>query len=73
MFPMALAVREMPLDSRRMFTGIVYDLTVRVQAEAALRQARNELEGYVKERTAELEEANEEIGRFASPPAAPVR
>jgi PAS domain S-box-containing protein len=64
-FPMALAVSEMHLDGRRMFTGIVHDLTARVQAEEALRQARDEMEGRVKERTVELEEANEEVRRFA--------
>ena len=37
-FPMALAVSEMHLDGRRMFTGIVHDLSARVQAEAALAQ-----------------------------------
>ena len=36
-FPMALAVSEMHLDGRRMFTGIVHDLSARVQAEEALR------------------------------------
>jgi two-component system sensor kinase FixL len=64
-FPIALAVSEMHLDGRRMFTGIVHDLTARVQAEEALRQARDELEVRVRERTAELEEANEEVRRFA--------
>ena len=65
-FPIALAVSEMHLDGRRMFTGIVHDLTIRVQAEESLRQARDELEVRVKERTVALEEANEEVRRFAS-------
>ena len=64
-FPMALAVSEVLLDNRRMFTGIVHDLSARVEAEEALRHARDELEVRVKERTAELEAANEEIRRFA--------
>ena len=64
-FPIALAVSEMHLDGHRMFTGIVHDLTARVQAEEALRQARDELEVRVRERTAELEAANEEVRRFA--------
>jgi PAS domain S-box-containing protein len=64
-FPMALAVSEVLLDGRRMFTGIVHDLSARVEAEEALRRARDELEVRVNERTAELEAANEEIRRFA--------
>src|SRR5215470_2043919 len=37
-FPIALAVSEVHLDGRRLFTGIVHDLTARVQAEEALAQ-----------------------------------
>jgi PAS domain S-box-containing protein len=65
-FPMALAVSEIDLDGLHLFTGIVHDLTARVQAEEVLRHARDELEVRVKERTAELEAANEEVRRFAS-------
>jgi PAS domain S-box-containing protein len=64
-FPIALAVSEMHLDGRRMFTGIVHDLSARVQAEEALRHAHDELEVRVKERTAKPEAANEEVRRFA--------
>ncbi len=64
-FPIALAVSEVHLAGRRMFTGVVHDLTARVQAEEALRRARDELEVRVQERTAELTAANEEIKRFA--------
>jgi PAS domain S-box-containing protein len=64
-FPVALAVSEVHLAGRRLFTGIIHDLTMRVQAEQALRRAHDELEGRVQERTAELTVANEEIKRFA--------
>ena len=37
-FPIALAVSEVHLAGHRMFTGIVHDLTARVQAEVALAQ-----------------------------------
>jgi PAS domain S-box-containing protein len=37
-FPMALAVSEVYVDGRRLFTGIVHDLTARVRAEEALAQ-----------------------------------
>jgi signal transduction histidine kinase len=62
---MALAVSEMCLDGFRLFTGIVHDLSARVQAEEALRQAHDELEQRVRERTAALQEANDDIRRFA--------
>ncbi|MGE3540351.1 MAG: PAS domain S-box protein [Candidatus Tectimicrobiota bacterium] len=64
-FPITLAVSEMYVGERRMFTGVITDITVRKQAETALRQANEALEQRVQERTAALAEANEEIKRFA--------
>jgi PAS domain S-box-containing protein len=42
-FPMELSVAEMHFGKRRMFTGVVRDISERKQAEAALRQSQNEL------------------------------
>ena len=53
-FPMDLAVGEMAVSGKRMFTGIVRDITARKQAEE--RQARL---------IHELESANEELKNFA--------
>ncbi len=53
-FPMLLAVSEMRVGNRRMFTGIVHDITLRKQAEE--RQVRL---------IHELESANEELKSFA--------
>lgn len=53
-FPMLLAVSEMRVGNRRMFTGIVHDITQRKQAEE--RQALL---------IRELESANEELKNFA--------
>ena len=64
-FPMSLAVSVMQVGERRMFTGLVSDITPRQQAEEALRQSHEALEQRVRERTAALEEANEEVKRFA--------
>ena len=64
-FHMALAVSEVCLADRRLFTGIVHDLSARVQAEEALQQAHDELEQRVRDRTAALQEANDDIRSFA--------
>ncbi len=45
--------------------GIGQDITERLRIETELRQARDELEHRVRERTAALEAANEEVRRFA--------
>jgi PAS domain S-box-containing protein len=42
-FPMSLAVAEMHIGGRRMFTGMVRDITQSKRAEEALRQSQNEL------------------------------
>jgi PAS domain S-box-containing protein len=42
-FPMELSVAEMRFGDRRMFTGMVRDISERKQAEEALRQSQSEL------------------------------
>ena len=42
-FPLDLAVAEIQLEGRRMFTGFVRDITGRKQAEEALHEAKNRL------------------------------
>jgi PAS domain S-box-containing protein len=64
-FPLFLAVSELWLGGRQFFTGMVHDITARVQAETELRQARDTLDLQVQSRTAALEAANEEVKRFA--------
>jgi len=83
-FPLDLAVAEIQLDGRRMFTGFVRDITGRKQAEEALHEAKNrlanqaaELEKAVAERTEKLREMVSELEGFSYSVAhdlrAPVR
>ena len=60
-FPMDLAVSEVRLGSRRLFTGIVRDITERKKAEEQLRFYAGELQG----RNAELLRSNQELDEFA--------
>lgn len=53
-FPMELGIAEMDVLGRRMFTGIVRDISAQVAAEDALRKAHDDLEIRVQQRTAEL-------------------
>ena len=53
-FPIELAVSEMWVGQRRMFTGLVHDISLRKQAEARQAQLIHELES-----------ANEELKNFA--------
>ncbi len=46
-FPLALAVSNVELPGRTLFTGIVRDITQRVQAEEALRMARERLQNEI--------------------------
>lgn len=60
-FPLYLAVSEVRVEDRRFFAGILRDITGIKQAEEALRRAKDELEERVRERTAQLEAANERL------------
>jgi PAS domain S-box-containing protein len=69
-FPLDLAVSETFLGNRRIFIGIVRDITDRKEAEVALQQAKDELaranedlEKRVQYRTAELQLANAALSK----------
>jgi len=53
-FPIRLAVSEMQFEDRRIFTGIIHDLTEVKQAKARIVEINEKLEQLVRERTEEL-------------------
>jgi PAS domain S-box-containing protein len=53
-FPFWLAVSEVKLGEKRLFTGIVHDMTEQKKAEAELLKLNQELEGRIAERTEKL-------------------
>ncbi|OHU90013.1 MULTISPECIES: PAS domain-containing hybrid sensor histidine kinase/response regulator [Pseudoalteromonas] len=59
-FPLSLSISEMNVGKKRMFTGIVRDITEQKKYEIALSQYRTDLEEKVKQRTAELETASQQ-------------
>jgi PAS domain S-box-containing protein len=61
LFPMDLSVSEIVVAGRRMFVGLVHDISDRKQAEEELRQSRDALEQRVHERTAELTALNKRL------------
>ena len=60
-FPIELAVSEAVLGKRRLYTGIVRDITQRKQTEEEIEHYKKHLEKLVYAKTRELEEANEKL------------
>jgi two-component system sensor kinase FixL len=60
-FPLHLAVSEAWLGNRRLFTGIVRDISELKRAEARLARLNEELENRVQMRTRQLQEAQAEL------------
>ena len=62
-FPMHLAVNEFCVGARKMFTGIVRDISDLKAVEQALASMNEQLEEQIKERTSELREAQANLVR----------
>lgn len=60
-FPLYLAVSEVCLENRRIFTGIVRDITKRKQAEEALQHAKEEAEAANRAKSEFLASMSHEI------------
>ena len=60
-FHMAASVSKLSIDGNTIFTIICSDVTDAVRAEEELRRSHEELELRVRERTVELEEANQSL------------
>jgi signal transduction histidine kinase len=60
-FPFNLSISEIFLRDRRVYTGIIHDISEQVKAEEELRLLNQELENRVEQRTLELKKATEKI------------
>jgi PAS domain S-box-containing protein len=60
-FRMESTVSKLEIGGEMIFTVILRDMTAWVQSEEELRRARDELETRVRERTAELQQANQAL------------
>src|SRR5579864_3816253 len=60
-FPMEISVSQVPVGNRLVFTGILRDITERKQIEDQNRHMKEWLEQRVRERTAQLEQANHQL------------
>ncbi|MET0048286.1 MAG: diguanylate cyclase [Sedimenticola sp.] len=65
-FPLELGVTDIELSKHRIFVGVLHDITDRKKAEESQRQAMQELERRVEERTVELRLANKALTRLAN-------
>ena len=61
LFPLELGISEIKIDQKRLFTGIVRDISERKKTDEELRRHRENLEQLVEERTRELEDTQQKL------------
>ena len=61
LFPLELGISEINIEQKRLFTGIVRDISKRKHTEDELRQYRENLEQLVEERTRELKGTQQKL------------
>jgi PAS domain S-box-containing protein len=61
LFPLELGISEIKIEQKRLFTGIVRDVSQRKQTEEELHQHRENLEHLVEERTRELKDTQQKL------------
>ncbi|MCE9554427.1 MAG: PAS domain S-box protein [Planctomycetes bacterium] len=64
-FPVEIGLNPIPTEAGLLILTTIVDITERKQAQDALRQAHDQLEQRVRDRTAELEAANQELEAFS--------
>ncbi len=62
--PLEISFGEISTGNKRIFTGIIRDITERKKAEEQIRDLNRDLERRVSARTAELQEANSQMEAF---------
>ena len=65
-FPIRLSVGKAEIDGKRMYVGIIHDISIYKKQEAELKKHRDHLQSLVEKKTKALSLANEELQKLAN-------